>query len=381
MIFPRYAPAALAALFAALLLAAPARAEAIDTAATHAIMVDADTGTILLAKNADTHMPTSSMSKTMTMYVIFDALKQGRIHLDDTFQVSEKAWRMQGSKMFIKVGDRVKVEDLVRGVLIQSGNDSAVALAEGLSGSEDAFAEVMNAKAQALGMTNSHFMNASGWPVDGHYSTPRDLALLAYRIMTDFPEYYHYFSEKEFTYNHIRQQNRDPLLSHLPGADGLKTGHTDIAGYGLIGSAKRNGRRLILVMNGLTSQEAREQEGVRLMEWGFRNFESRTLAKKGDVVSSAKVWLGKEGEVALVAKEDIKVVLPVAHRADMKLVVDYQAPLKAPVRKDDAVAHLRIEIPDQQPLVADLVAGADDPRAGVFSRVKSRLSYLVTGKY
>jgi D-alanyl-D-alanine carboxypeptidase (penicillin-binding protein 5/6) len=363
------------------LSALPAHAAQMDTPATHAILLDAGTGTLLLEKGADEHMPTSSMSKTMTMYMVFEALKAGRIHLDDEFQVSEKAWRMQGSKMFIKVGDKVKVEDLIRGVLIQSGNDSAVALAEGLSGSEDAFVEAMNTRMKDIGMADSHFMNASGWPADGHYSTPRDLATLALRIMTDFPEYYHYFSEKEFTYNKIHQQNRDPLLSHLPGADGLKTGHTDIAGFGLIGSAKRGDRRLILVMNGLGSQEQREQEGVRLMEWGFRNFENKTLVKKGETLATARVWLGNADEVPLVAKEDVTVVLPVARRADTKITVTYDGPLKAPVKKDAAVAKLKIEVPDQQPLVTDLIAGADDARAGAFARAKSRLSYLLTGSY
>jgi len=362
-------------------LAMPAHAETIDTSATRALLLDAETGTVLLDKNANERMPTSSMSKTLTIYLIFEALKEGRLHLTDEFLVSEKAWRMQGSKMFIKVGDKVKVEDLIRGVLIQSGNDSAVALAEGLAGSEQAFTDMMNAKAQQLGMTNSHFMNASGWPDPDHYSTPRDLAILAYRIITDFPEYYHYFSEKEFTYNKIHQQNRDPLLSRLPGADGLKTGHTDIAGYGLIGSAKRGDRRLILVMNGLPSMQAREDEGVRLMEWGFRNFESKTLAKKGDVIDTAKVWLGREPEVPLVAAQDVKAVLPVARRSELKLTVDYTGPLQASIKKDDPVAKLRIEVPGQNPQEIKLLAGADVERQGAWARAKSRLSYLMTGAY
>lgn len=243
------------AVMMAMLAAYPAKAEPMTTIATQAIIVDASTGTILLDKGANDRMPTSSMSKTMTIYMVFDALKEGRLKLDDEFLVSEKAWRMEGSEMFIKVGDKVKIEDLIRGVVVQSGNDAAVALAEGLAGSEEAFAEAMNARAKDLGMTGSHFVNASGWPHPDHYSTPRDLALLAYRIIHDFPEYYHYFSEKEFTYNNIRQQNRDPLLGKLPGADGLKTGHTEVAGYGLIGSAKRGDRRLILVVNGLKSQQ------------------------------------------------------------------------------------------------------------------------------
>lgn len=377
----------MAALALLLCLAGPASAESIDTSATHAIIVDAMTGTVLLDKNAGGRMPTSSMSKTMTMYMIFEALKQGRLHLNDELPISERAWRMQGSKMFVKVGDRVKVEDLIRGVLIQSGNDAAVALAEGLSGSEEAFTEAMNTRLKDMGMTSSHFMNASGWPDPDHYSTPRDLALLALRIINDYPEYYHYFSEKEFTYGlslqgkKIVQQNRDPLLGKLPGADGLKTGHTDIAGYGLIGSAKRDGRRLILVMNGLQDKKAREEEGVRLMEWGFRNFENKSIFKKGETVETAKVWLGKVGEIPLVAKDDITVVLPVARRAELKLTLDYKSPLKAPVRKGEPVARLRIEIPEQQPLIVELLAGADVERQGAFARAKNRLIYLLTGTY
>ena len=217
----------------------------VETKAREAIIVDANTGVVLLDKEADAQMPTSSMSKVMTIYMLFEDLKAGRVKLEDTFLVSEKAWRMGGSKMFIKVGDRVKVEDLIRGIIIQSGNDATIAVAEGLAGSEEAFAQAMTARAKELGMTKSHFVNASGWPDPEHYSTPRDLALLAYRIIHDFPEYYHYFAEKEFTYNKIRQPNRLPILTAVNGADGLKTGHAEEAGYGLIASAKRDDRRVI----------------------------------------------------------------------------------------------------------------------------------------
>ena len=354
----------------------------IDTQASHAILIDSDTGAVLLEKSADEHMPTSSMSKTMTMYMVFEALKEGRLHLDDELMVSEKAWRMQGSKMFIKVGDKVKVEDLIRGVLIQSGNDAGGrALAEGIAGSEDAFADAMNTKAhQQLGMKNSHFMNASGWPVDNHYSTARDLALLADHLIRDFPEYYDYFGEKDFTYNHIHQENRDPLLSHLPGADGLKTGHTDIAGFGLIGSAKRGDRRLILVMNGLPDIKAREDEGVRLLEWGFRNFEEKTFVKKGDVVDTAKVWLGRQDEVPLIASQDLKTVLPVSRVAETKFSISYMGPLKAPIAKGDAVAKLRVNIPGQAPVEMDLLAGEDVQRLGALARAKGAAGVSAVGE-
>jgi serine-type D-Ala-D-Ala carboxypeptidase (penicillin-binding protein 5/6) len=367
-------------LLAFLLIAAPAYAEPVETSAAQVYLIDAGTGAVLLAKREGERMPTSSMSKTMTMYMVFGALKEGRLHLDDELLVSEKSWRMEGSKMFIHVGDKVKVEDLVRGVLIQSGNDAAVALAEGISGSEEAFAAAMTAKAKELGMNDSNFVNASGWPADGHYSTAKDLAILAQRIIADFPDYYHYFSEREFTYNKIRQQNRDPLLGRLAGADGLKTGHTEIAGYGLIGSAQRDGRRLVLVMNGLQSQEARAQEGIRLMEWAFRNFENKEIVKAGEVVGAAKVWLGAVDEVPLAARESLTAVLPVASRSGVKIALEYNEPVKAPIARGAVIGKLKITVPDQPERFVDLVAGADVARAGLFARVKARLNYLVTGR-
>lgn len=363
-----------------LVTAFPAMAQ-VDTLAKQAIIVDAATGTVLLDKASNDKMPTSSMSKVATAYMAFEALKSGHIKLTDEFDISEKAWKMQGSKMFVMVGSKVKAEDLIRGVLIQSGNDATIALAEGVAGSEEAFVDAMNKRAQELGMKDSHFMNASGWPDPDHYSTPRDLALLAYRIITDFPEYYHYFSEKEFTYNKIKQQNRDPLLGRVQGADGLKTGHTDIAGYGLIGSAERQGRRVILVINGLASEKERQEEGVRLIEWAFRNFETKTLVKADQVVDSGRVWLGKEAEVPLIAEKDLQVLLPRAGQGAMKMTARYNSPLKAPIKKGDAVGILQVAIPNQTPLEVKLLAGADVERQGVFGRVKSRLEYLLMGTY
>lgn len=354
-----------------------AYAAAIDTPASHALLIDDATNTVLLDKLADDRMPTSSMSKTMTLYMVFEMLKEGHLALTDMLPISEKAWRMGGSKMFVKVGSKVKVEDLIRGVAIQSGNDAAVALAEGVAGTEEAMAERMNIRAKELGMLNSHFMNASGWPVPGHYSTPRDLAILAHHLISDFPEYYHYFGEKEFTFNKIRQPNRDLLLGRVAGADGIKTGHTEIAGYGLMATAKRGDRRIILVANGLDSINQRAEEGARLLEWGFRNFESRKLIKEGDVVSAANVWLGQENEVPLVAEKDLTVVLPIGRRSETKMTVSYQSPLEAPVKKGAAIGKLHIKIPDQPAIDVALVAGKDVNRKGLFGRVAARLGYLV----
>ena len=249
-----------------------------QTSAKQAIIVDYKTGNVLFEKNADQKMPTSSMSKVMSMYVIFDALKKGNLSLDDEFVVSEKAWKKGGSKMFIEVGKKVKVEDLIRGVIIQSGNDATIALAEGLAGSEEMFANALNRKAKELGMDNSSFMNASGWPDENHYSTARDLAKLAKAMIEEFPEYYEFYSETEFTFNDIKQANRNPLLGAGIGADGLKTGHTDDGGYGLIGTGVNDdGRRVIMVLNGMESKKERREESIRLLQWGLNGFTNVVL--------------------------------------------------------------------------------------------------------
>ena len=243
-------------------------AQALETRAREAFLIDVTTGTVLLEKDADVSMPPASMSKIMTAYLVFGALKEGRISLDDKLPVSEKAWRKGGSKMFVEVGSEVSVEDLLRGVIVQSGNDACIVLAEALAGSEEAFAEQMTRKAREIGMEGSTFTNSTGWPDPNHRMTARDLAILAERMVQDFPDFYHYYSEREFTYNGIRQGNRNPLLYKNLGADGLKTGHTEEAGYGLTASAERDGRRLVLVINGLESIKARSEEAERLIASG-----------------------------------------------------------------------------------------------------------------
>src|SRR5579872_880191 len=244
----------------------------IDTAAKHAIIVDFDTGAVLLDKGAEDRIPPASMSKIMTAYVVFEHLRKGSLKLDDLLPVSEKAWATGGSKMFVKVNTRVKVEDLLRGMIIQSGNDACIVLAEGIAGSEPAFVEEMNKAAEKLGLAASHFHNVTGLPDPEHYMSARDLATLARRLIVDFPEYYHYDSEKEFTYNGIKQGNRNPLLYQDLGADGMKTGHTDEAGYGLTASVIRNGRRIIMVLSGMSSMKERGTESAKLIEWAYREF-------------------------------------------------------------------------------------------------------------
>src|SRR5579883_1181783 len=287
-----------------------------DVQARQAIAIDFDTGTVLYEKNADQRMTPSSMSKMMTSYLAFKALKEGRIKLDSLLPVSEKAWRMQGSKMFVMLGTQVKVEDLLRGMIVQSGNDACVVLAEGLAGSESAFAEQENAEAQRMGLTNSHFMDASGWPNPEHYSSARDLATIARHLIKDFPEYYHYFSEIDFTYGvndkgiPIKQGNRNPLLYKNLNVDGIKTGHTDDGGYGETVSALRNGQRVIIVLNGMASMKARSEESEKLLEWSFREWGIYKLFNAGDVVDTADVWLGTQPSVKLVTKDPVEVTIP-----------------------------------------------------------------------
>lgn len=337
--------------------------------------MDYDTGMVLFAKNADEKMPTSSMSKTMTMYVVFQALKQGRIQLDTELQVSEKAWKKGGSKMFVEVNDRVSVDDLIQGVIVQSGNDATIVLAEGLSGTEEGFADAMNASAAELGMTSSNFMNASGWPDPDHYSTARDLATLAHHLISDFPEYYHYYSEQEFTYNNIKQPNRNPLLYRNIGADGIKTGHTEAGGYGLMASGTRNGRRVILVVNGLEDEKARAQEGARLLEWGLSGFENVNLFAAGELVGEAQVAMGKKEVVSLTVQEDVAITIPKTVKNDLKVEIVYEGPVVAPIRKGTEIATLKINVPRVSEFEVPLYAGEDIEALGFFASTVEKIKH------
>ena len=358
-------------------LALPARA--IDTPAAHAILVDVGTGTVLMTKNADEQMPPASMSKLMTVSMLFDALAEGRVSLDTTFEVSEKAWKMGGSKMFVEVGKQVSVEDLIRGIVVQSGNDACIVVAEGLAGSEAAFAKRATERAHELGMTGSSFTNASGWPEPDHHMSARDLAKLAIHLIEDFPQYYHYFAELEFTYAGIKQGNRNPLLYKNINVDGLKTGHTEDSGYGLVASAERDGRRLVLVMNGLESVNQRSREGERLLEWGFREFEKVVLFKAGETVADAAVWLGDETTVPLVPAAPVEVLVPRAKRKEMVVKVNYEGPIPAPVAKGTQLASLSISAPEMETHEVPLQAGTDVDKLGPFGRVFARLGALVWG--
>ena len=350
----------------------------VDTTARWAYMQDFNTGASLLEKQADEEMPPSSMTKLMTIYLVYERLKQGRLKLDDELPVSEKAWRMQGSKMFVPLGGSVKVEDLIRGIIVQSGNDAAIVLAEALGGSEEQFVEQMNAKAKQLGLTHSFFKNCTGWPDPEQHMSCRDIATLSGAIIRDFPEYYHYDAEKTFRYDGIEQGNRNPMVQKGT-ADGLKTGHTDAGGYGLVASSNRNGRRLILVLNGLESMHQRAEESERLMDWGFFNFEDVMLFSSGDVIEHVPVWLGTEPAVPVVAGRDLTVTMPRNWRKKASVKLSYDAPLTAPVGKGDTVGQLTLTGDGVPHLDVPLLAAADVPRLGLPGRAMAVLSKYVTG--
>lgn len=357
---------------------------AIDIAAREYVLVDFQTGTVLDSQQADEAMPPSSMSKLMTAYMVFEAVHSGALSLDDEFMVSENAWRQGGaasggSTMFLEPNSRVRVEDLLRGIIIQSGNDACIVVAENMAGSEEAFADEMTERARDLGLTGSNFANATGLPDPNHYMTANDLALLARLIITDFPEYYSLYEETEFTYNEIKQFNRNPLLYRPGGADGLKTGHTDIAGYGLTASAVRDGKRLILVANGMESTQARSEETAKLMDWGFRNFTNKDLFRAGEMVSDAEVWLGVEGTVPLIIEQDITVTIPRQAWRTLEVKATYDGPVAAPIMQGATIAKLVINGEGMEPLEYDLVSGASVAKLGFTGRIQAAASQILFG--
>ncbi len=351
----------------------------IDTQAKHALIVEVDTGAVLLDKAADERMPPASMSKIMTAYVVFDMLKKGQAKLDDELPVSEKAWRLGGSKMFVPIGGRISIDNLLKGVIIQSGNDACMVLAEGLAGSEEAFVDLMNKKAKEIGLQDSHFANVDGLPNPDHWMTARDLATLAIRTMRDFPEYYHYYSQIDFEFNNIKQGNRNPLLYKNVGADGLKTGHTEEAGFSLTASVKRGDRRILVVLGGLPTMRSRGQESERLIEWAFREFNDYRLFSAGDKVEDADVWLGAAPRVPLTVEKDLVVTLPRKVRKDMKVTVLYDRPIPAPVSRGETVGKVVVTAPDQPSTEVPLVAGASVERLDAIGRIATLAGYLVWG--
>jgi D-alanyl-D-alanine carboxypeptidase (penicillin-binding protein 5/6) len=354
-----------------------------DTSARTAIVVDFDTGATLYDKGADLRIPPASMSKIMTAYVVYGYLKAGRVKLDDSLPVSEKAWakhKTDESNMFVPLGAQVKVEDLIRGMIIQSGNDACVVLAEGLAGSEQAFVDQMNETAQKLGLKDSHFANVDGLPDPEEYITARDLAKLMRASLQDFPEYYHYESEKEFTYNGIKQGNRNPLLYKDLGVDGMKTGHTEEAGYGIAVSAIRNGRRIIEVLSGMSSMKERGQEGEKLLEWSYREWANYKLVKAGDPVDEAPVWLGVAATVPVSSAADVLVTLPRRSRQALKVAAVYDHAAAAPVTEGQVIGKLQITAPDTPELDVPLLATQPVARVNAFTRAGLAAGYLIFGR-
>lgn len=359
-------------LMAALLLAALSPAAAFETNARAAWVYDLTTNTVLLEKQAHEPLPPASMSKLMTINMLFEALRDGRVKLDDRFAVSSHAKSMEGSTMFLNEQDRPTVEELIKGMIVLSGNDACVAVAEGLAGTEKEFAIKMNARAQALGMADSHFANASGWPDPEHRMSMHDLGILAVRLISEFPEYYPYFALTEFPYDGRSPDNRfnrNPLLKMNIGADGLKTGHTSEAGYGLVGSAVQNGRRIVFVISGLDSEKARAEEAQRIADWAFREFIQKTVAKKGQKITDAPVWMGSVKSVGLVVGEDMTLLLPSLAQGSLKAEVKYNGPLNAPFAAGTKLAELVIDIPGHNPVTVPLVAEQDVAAGGFTTRV------------
>ncbi|MCJ2087904.1 D-alanyl-D-alanine carboxypeptidase [Methylobacterium sp. E-005] len=342
---------------------AGAGAQSFQTAAPHAILIDADSGSVLFEKAADERFSPASMAKLMTTDIVFEALKSGRLSMDTEFTVTEDAWKRGGaggggSSMFAQVNSRIKMADLLRGLIVQSGNDAAITIAENMAGSEEAFAGLMNQRAKEIGLTNSTFRNATGYSAPDQKVTARDMAKLALHIIETYPDYYKIFSEKEFTWNKIRQQNRNPLLALDIGADGLKTGYLEESGYALTGSAVQNGQRLVLVVSGLKTARDRASESRKLMEWGFRAFEPRQVFAPGETVAEASVFGGQAGSVPLVAKKPVRVLLPRGSSDRVSAKAIYTGPLVAPVEEGQRVGVLRVQRGDTVALDQPLYAGA-----------------------
>ncbi len=355
-----------------------------ETAARNAILMDYDTGEYLFTKNMDESVPPASMSKLMTVYILMSKIKDGTIKLDDTFSVSENAWRKGGaatggSTMFLSIGDNVSVENLIKGIVIQSGNDACIVVAENVAGSEDDFVILMNKTAKKLGLKNSHFENATGLPHPDHRMSMEDLAILSRHIISEFPELYHYFSQKEFVYNNIKQGNRNPLLYTMKGADGLKTGHTEEAGFCLAASATKGDRRLIEVMSGMSSNRERSEEAERLMSWGFREFNNFKIFNKGQNIAAAKVWYGKDKTVNLTVADDVLKTVHRSQQENVKVTAEFDEPVKAPIKAGQKIGDIKIEIEGQPMLNVPLVAADDVAETGMLGKLWANIKYFVFG--
>ncbi|MFD0980991.1 D-alanyl-D-alanine carboxypeptidase family protein [Tropicimonas aquimaris] len=375
-----------ALLILAACLAASAASAAFETRATSAWVLDETTGTVLLSKNAQAPLPPASMSKLMTLNMLFEALADGRVTLDTRFSVSDKAAAMGGSSMFLTQKDRPTVEELIKGIIVQSGNDACVVVAEGLAGTEEGFARLMNERGRAIGLRNSVFANSSGWPHPNHRMSMEDLGLLATRLIEDFPTYYGYFAMEEFAFDGrvpSNHQNRNPLLSLGIGADGLKTGHTAEAGYGLVGSAVQGNRRIVFVISGLDSETARAEEAESVVNWAFRQFVQKKIADKGTRLATAPVWMGSKQTVGMVVPEDLELLVPAVVRGEIEAEITYETPLRAPIAAGQQIGTLIVDLPDLARQELPLTAETDVARGGFLPRIRTAAYVLfrqVTGQ-
>ena len=354
---------------------------ALNTTASQAIIYDYETKTVIFEKNSKEPVSPSSMSKIMTIYYLFKKLKDGEIKLTDQFKVSKKAWKKGGSKMFVNVGESIKVEDLIRGIIVQSGNDACIVVAEAISGSESLFAEELNLLGQEIGLKNSNFTNSTGWPDPEHLMTVEDLLTLTIRTIEDFPEYYHYYAEKEFTYSNIKQNNRNPLLFSNIESDGLKTGHTSLGGYGIVVSIKQNNRRLILVLNGLNSSKQRAKESKRLSKIVINQYFNYLISEEGKIIKNLNVWGGKTKYTRAIPNQKIMITIPKKVRNNLKMVVRYKLPLKAPLYKDKPIAELIVKKNDTNTALSkfNLYPEEDVEKASFLAKIYYNFKYLIFG--
>lgn len=361
-----------------------AQSQVFQTKAKQAFMIDASSGSVLLSKNEEEQMPPASLAKLMTLEVVFHAIKEGELSMQDEFLISEYAWRegganSGGSTMFAKLGSSVPLEALIQGITVQSGNDACIAVAEGMAGNEASFAQLMNNRAQEIGLTGSNFVNSTGLPAEGQHVTAKDLSILARHIIEEYPDFYHFFSIPEFTWNKITQQNRNPTLGFTRGADGMKTGYTKASGYGLVSSAKRGDQRLIAVLNGMKSKKERREEARKLMDWGFRAFTSKRIYDGDEEIAFASVHGGDQSSVMLVSERPVSVFMARSQQGKLKGRIYYEGPLKAPLEEGEEVATLKVWSNDTLILETPLITGHAVGKGSLTQRAMDGLQELLLG--
>lgn len=377
---------ALSVIALVLIAVLPVHAQTFQTKAKQALVMDFDSGSVLFQKNADEPMPPASMAKLMTMEVVFNAIKTGELNFETLFTISQDVWRRGGansggSTMFANLNSDVRLEDLVRGVIIQSGNDAAMAIAEGMAGSEEGFANLMNLRARAIGLENSNFKNSTGLPDPEQLVTARDLAYLARHLIKTYPELYKIYSETEFTWNRVRQRNRNPILGKVEGADGLKTGYTEASGYGMVGSARKDGRRIIMVLNGMDSIRDRSNEAVKIMRWAFRAFKAIDLFDDGEIVGEATMYGGEKSGVALKAQGPLKIFVPIGFQDRIKAEIVFLGPIRAPVEAGTRLAKLQVLVDGKVSQETPLFAAEDVGTGSVTQRAVDAVQELIIGLF